>query len=491
MNGPVRAHVSTTSSVRRLSGAVADVLSGASGIAGVRGVVTGRAAKTALHAALENLTDGAVHLGAARVRRAKFKPGRRLDAYYDVRVDDHAGARSRAVMVRWTPAADGHEGAASAPTSRPDGAEVSGPPFRHLVATEPVLGMRVNVSPFDPAFPQLPYVCDPRHVHDALREIVDQRSARRGAATLPSVTTVRYRPGERHVLRYDVPHAGGRPTAAPWTLFAKLYRAGDAERAWRVATTVSEWLEDGSPGFAAARPLAVLPDDDLLVYERCPGRPLTHWLRRAPSRVDEHLRTVGAGLRRLQRPPGPLAADLRVHTFDGEIRAIASTSEHLQVLIPRVGATVRDILDRCGLVHERVPAEPSCFAHGDFKLDHVWLASGEITLIDHDSCTVADPALDVGKFLADLDWWTTRADRWHDVGKAREAFLVGYGADAPEERLVRARMYEVLILTKIAARRVMLWDPEWVERTRLLIDRAAELLDELESDGSPTTSPSR
>jgi hypothetical protein len=465
------------------------VLTGGAGVDGVRTALTGRAAKRALRAVLERLSDGSTEIGPARLRRAKFKPERRLDAYYDVRIHDLADGRtapSRSVMVRWTPA---EVTEAAAP---PDAAGLTdeppapaGPPFRSLVGTEPAMGMHVRVSPFDPTFPQLARVCDPQHVDDALRGIVDAREPARGRNALPAVTAVRYRPGERHVLRYDLP-GRRRGVAAPTTVFAKLYRPGDVQRAWRVATTVSRWLEDGPPGLGAARPLAVVDADDLLVYERCAGTPLSRWLRPGRPSIEGYLRTLGAGLRHLHRPPGPLAADLRTHTFAAELRAVASSCEHVGVLLPTAGAAVHEILDRSAALEARLDGQAPRFAHGDFKLDHAWVAAGRLTLIDHDSCTVAEPALDVGKFLADLHWWTILAGCPASVGPARAAFLAGYGADDPEHQIPRARLYEVLILTKVTARRVPLWDRRWDHRTRILVDRAAALIAALERDTTRT-----
>ena len=68
------------------------------------------------------------------------------------------------------------------------------------------------------------------------------------------------------------------------------------------------------------------------------------------------------------------------------------------------------LLDRARELHERLPQEPPTFTHGDFKSDHVWVAPGGPKLIDFDSCRLGDPALDLGKFLADLQMWFTAYD---------------------------------------------------------------------------------
>ena len=52
-----------------------------------------------------------------------------------------------------------------------------------------------------------------------------------------------------------------------------------------------------------------------------------------------------------------------------------------------------------------LPQEEPGFTHSDFKADHVLVTPQGLALIDFDTCSLADPALDVGKFLADLDYW--------------------------------------------------------------------------------------
>lgn len=103
-----------------------------------------------------------------------------------------------------------------------------------------------------------------------------------------------------------------------------------------------------------------------------------------------------------------------------------------------------------------------------------------MTQLDFDTCTLTDPALDIGKFLADLDWWFTLRGL-SGVEEAQAELLKGYvgagGRDQKlDERLARARLFHVLILVKIVLRRVPIYKKEWVEMTRSLIERAADLL---------------
>ena len=62
-----------------------------------------------------------------------------------------------------------------------------------------------------------------------------------------------------------------------------------------------------------------------------------------------------------------------------------------------------------------------------------------------------------------------------DPERGRARLLEGYGPTS-RDRLLRARLYEVVVLAKLAVRRVSVADPNWAQRTTALFDRCAELL---------------
>jgi aminoglycoside phosphotransferase (APT) family kinase protein len=71
--------------------------------------------------------------------------------------------------------------------------------------------------------------------------------------------------------------------------------------------------------------------------------------------------------------------------------------------------------------------EQPTFTHADFKSDHLLTMPQGLTLIDFDICTLTDTAFDIGKFLADLEWWFALR-RISGVEAAQEELLKGYGA---------------------------------------------------------------
>jgi hypothetical protein len=172
-----------------------DALAGDAGAEGARWMLRAPAPRALLRQQLAAMLPAGQPLGPCKLRRAKFKPGRRLNAWYDV---DLGPAGRRPIAVTWEdpppspdwPAADEMEAEAAAAGQAT--------PFLHLRSTAPDLGLRVLVAPLDPAFGHLVRLSDPLRVPRLLA------GAQVDADGGPwSATTVRYRPGQRHVLRWE------------------------------------------------------------------------------------------------------------------------------------------------------------------------------------------------------------------------------------------------------------------------------------------------
>jgi hypothetical protein len=416
-----------------------------------------------------------------RLHRAKFKPNRKLSAYFDVTVGFRDRDHLRHVVVSWTPAdPDPDSGAAEEPDLRDlQGQAIErglAAPFRRLFGTVPEWGMRILVSPVDPRFPQLISLCEPERVRSMLASVYGVSLAR-----TPSyrVSAIRYRPNERHVLRYDSVERRGRLDG---TIFAKMARGRDAGFDYRVGVHAADWLEGRQRGVHAVRPLACVAENDVLLYPLVHGVPLSQLFKGDDGETGVYLQRTGALLRALHELPSAFEPELKRHDPHREIKLMARASEHVQPLLPDVGARITEVLSRAGAIYDGLPNEPAGFIHGDFKADHILVDGGDLTVLDFDNCQMGDPALDLGKFLADLDYWNSLGGA-PSLPEARRAFLEGYGP-APDARLRRARLYEALVLVKSTVRRIPLFDPGWALRTAGLIERAEALLRATETSGA-------
>jgi len=141
-------------------------------------------------------------------------------------------------------------------------------------------------------------------------------------------------------------------------------------------------------------------------------------------------------------------------------------------------ALLPQFLESVGRLVDIGPEEgPFVASHGGFRTDQLLLVRDEPVIIDLDGLCWANPARDVGNFLAQLRWKAIRESHHAGfVGAAIPSFLEGYGTvrEIPAERW-RA-CYEAVALLKIAGRRFRkLTVSEWSLVPRLL-DEAEALL---------------
>jgi Ser/Thr protein kinase RdoA (MazF antagonist) len=438
----------------------AAVLSGEAGPDGPRAALRPGALRSQVRAALTDLLDHplALALGPCRLRRTKYKPGRRLNACFDVVIP---GQAQRAVSATWRPAGtwpfDPPGQADAEEDARRRGIAA---PFRSLSAVVPADDLRVDVWPLDAAFIGLVRLSDPTYAATVASLVAP-----------PAVTPVRYRPGERHVLRYDVPESPGGG------LFVKLYRDDRGAQTFRVGTAVAAHLEGRCRG-RAPTPAAYLRDDRAVLVPVAKGLPLSVVLRQGRSSASTHLRDTGALLRVLHDAPASLMSLVGRREVGDELSATERATTTAQALVPGAATAVGAVVDTTRQLLARLPDEAPAFTHGDFKADNLIASRAGVSVVDLDRCACADPALDLAKFLADLRWWT--GDRPPaEVASAQDEFLAGYGAVNGHGRVARARALEPLLIVKQAARRIPVHEPAWAARMSTSLAHAQALLEGL------------
>jgi len=435
-------------------------LSGRGGERAVRELLLG-AGQDALAGLLESMAGDRRAVRTLRLRRAHLKPGRKLSTEYDVEL--HGIRRPVAVAATWhcggMPAGALAGAEAGAAELRADGVPA---PMERLWAVDPTERLLVLAAPLDPAFPSLGPLSDPARLGAALAAWDGLLAGGAGAG---AVRAVRYRPGQRHVLEYR------RRGALP--LFVKLYRPGEGGPVATAVHALAELLDAaGTPRIRAVRPAAVLGDGDALVYRRAPGTPLSTPLGAGVPPAAAHAAHVGLLLRTVHaaRPPAPLPS----RDLDGEVRTVRRACEAMAALRPELGALAGAIVDRAA---ERIAAceqEPPTPIHGDMKADHVLWGGRGLHVLDTDRCALADPALDLGKMLADLRVRGVEGGG-SIAADAEGAVLDAYAGPAP--RIDRARLYAALLLVRMAARRVPLAAPDWAPRTAAVLAAARVSLD--------------
>jgi hypothetical protein len=292
------------------------------------------------------------------------------------------------------------------------------------------------------------------------------------------VTPLRYRLGKRCTLRFDLrlrEQQTGAFVAA--TLYGKLYHSADKAAAVRAEMQ----LLAASPALAAAgvklaAPAAFVPELPMLLQSPVSGIPLDLLLNRPPQSprlADEAARAglcgAAAALAALHRSN---VSSTRTRPAADELRRMQQRSARSVPTAP-AGADLHALA--CAL-----PAWLDCLpewgaeitlVHGDCKPSQFLVvpqarAGGrsEVAVLDFDHCGMADPAADVGNFLASL-----RQAELRQALRARKQ--AGAGVGVPVLEPLPTALEEEFLAAYAAARHTSTNFPRraaWYEAVALL-----------------------
>jgi len=313
--------------------------------------------------------------GACQILDAKYEPGVRCTVLYQV--GPH--------LVRGDVAVgDGHNAATGAAGAgvRPPGA----PAARRVIAP----GVELSVFPADPGLPALTAVADPRVLYAAIRQLAP---GTRDRAREQPVRLLRYRPGRRATLLA----AAGDPYVV------KVYH--DPGKALAVAA--ESLALQGALGPAAgplrlAATIGTLPGLPAVLQRAVPGHGLDQLLgspRGRAAGLADAVRSAAQAAAALHRAP---VTSHRLRPVDAELRRFRYRAAQVAGVDPTAGAQLAALADRLISTQPANPTASPGLVHGDCKPSQFRQHRGAVTLLDFDHCGVADPASDVGSFLASL-----------------------------------------------------------------------------------------
>ena len=267
---------------------------------------------------------------------------------------------------------------------------------------------------------------------------------------LGSLSRVRYKPARKALLR-----DGQR-------LYAKIYADDRGAGAFETGRALE------AAGAPVVKPYSYSQGLRVLTHPAIPGVPLAS-LRGNPG-YEQILGEAGQALSRLHSAAVP---DLPRHSWRAELSAAASA---VGAAFPKLGRDAARLSDRLG--DALAARETSAVtAHGDFYDDQLLVTRQGVLVIDLDRAALADPALDLGTFLAH------GAVRGVEE-RAHDAFMSGYELTVDGRSTALA---EAAALLKLAVAPFRTLEPSWpdeVERRVLLAKRRL-------ADATPAGRPSR
>lgn len=444
-------------------GTLDEVLAGRGGVKAVR-EITLHPLSHGLTELLQECFPGGRH-EELRLLRTKYKPSGKLTAYYEIPLG-HDSAVSRHLAVTWSaprPPVD----ATAALQLLPD---ESVAPFSRLAATSADGRTGLLIFPLDPTMPQLGRLSDPAQV----AAVATEMSGGRVPYRFHSVRTVRYRPGQRHVLHATTHHGDGG-------IFVKTDRDASGARAVAVARDLGAELARRCPGAGVAKPVGYSAADRTALWHQVAGAPLSQRVAAQDAGTARLVELVGRAVRALHEHQPPPAASSEAEGLDSigshdvraELAATLRAGEHITTLLPPVGRTYRALATEIAERLDRLPSEPRTLVHGDLKCDNLMVNDGQLWILDLDRSCWADPALDLGKLVADLRWWCSSA--LHLANVLAGCLRLGYGPCDPA-RWARAALFAALFQLKFAARRCAVHQLGWAAHVQAQVAGAATML---------------
>lgn len=381
---------------------------------------------------------------------AKVEPGARSTILYQV------GER---LVIGELPGAATHRGPATAPADRLP--EIAIYDYAH-----------------DPALPSLPTVLDGPAMATLLTAALPECSAGQIQIQRCRVTPLRYRLGKRCTLRFEL-RLRDRTSGATVTraLYGKLYHSErKAQAVYAEMHQLSAALAPHQAQINLAQAVAFLPTLPLILQAPVAGAPLDLLLcqpKRVASAGDPRavagIRQAAAALARLHQVA---RCTERVRAIDDELVRFQERSRQISRVAPAVGAALHALANALPAGLAQLPAwgAESSVVHGDCKPSQFLLAPAAgantaptVALLDFDHCGVADPAADVGNFLATLRQMGVKQSLKQRTGAEgyqqwlrtlEEDFLAAYVAARPCHPAFRQRAtwYQAVALLRKAIR---------------------------------------
>jgi thiamine kinase-like enzyme len=274
------------------------------------------------------------------------------------------------------------------------------------------------------------------------------------------------------VLRYHI--SGITPAdAAPqrMLIYGKIAADGRGALAGPVIDALHEHIldQDGGYQFNIPRSFGFHPDLQLALFEAIPGVPQVAQLLKARLKGQATAPTSQQSLEELIDVCARIAAALhtsgivlgRRRALDDELASLRQGFAIVQHISPELGAQFIAWLEQAQACASASKSSPLCFSHGDFSYTQLIFEGGQSGLVDFDTVCQAEPALDLGQFLAYVRMAARKGQKSGTSAPSElaeqicaqflQTYLAAIGDPADEQQLrLRVPVYELISLLRLA-----------------------------------------
>jgi thiamine kinase-like enzyme len=305
---------------------------------------------------------------------------------------------------------------------RPIVAQVSDRPeikmFPNPVAMIEHLKMALSIFPIDGLIPTLVEATDPHKIASLLAETLPEAASGEFLIKDVRLDLAHYGRYERCVLRYSIEGMQvATQTPHTVTVYGKVEADGSGAATVSIISALRERLQEPEVPYRFRIPhaLGYFPDLKLLLMEALPGKPffkdlLKTWMgqRDHPIGNGEPSAISEVTLERAIRDCALIAATLHSSeiqlgppkTLEMQVAQLREESQVIGRTFPELRAQIDSWVNQTIAFSEAYPAMAPCFSHGDFTYTQLIFDGSAGGLVDFDSICQAEPAQDLGHYLA-------------------------------------------------------------------------------------------
>jgi hypothetical protein len=355
----------------------------------------------ALRQVIPEFVSGALELKSCKIKRMLLKGDGHWAGTYALGIEGPEGKQSLALRGTFTPPALRTTALPAATPNVPLGAEG----WRLVL---PEFGLELVPEPPESELAAMPLLTDAEAARAMLEQGIRENTYpdMQIASCQPEVLS--YKPGSRCTLRY---HLAYPPELAargwPASVIAKTYRK-DSKGRNAYEGMVALWktpLASGST-VTLAEPLAYIPEHKVMVQGPVPAEQsledmlkdaLTADTPEAYAELHGYMIRTAAALAAFHQSGVRYGATV---TLDERWAELHELQARLSTAVPELNGVVTPLLEQLEARAIAAPPDAAVPTHGTFNPEQVLISGPHIGIIDFDDFCMAEPALDVGLFIA-------------------------------------------------------------------------------------------
>lgn len=251
----------------------------------------------------------------------------------------------------------------------------------------------------DVKMPFLSQALNPVHAERFLSHMFLSRTDKEVQIKLRQIRVVRYKPGRRCLVEYELEVMGPETPHEVITLLGKARAKGLDIATYRLceALWISGFHEESYDGISVPQPIGVVPELNMWFQLKVQGTPATDLLMGSDG--IELAGRIAEAIHKVHRLNIPAR---RRHTMADELSILRERLAAVAENNPMWKDRIEWVLAACHRLGSSMPEPGAAGIHRDFYPGQVIVNGNRIYLVDFDLYCEGDPGLDIGNFAGHL-----------------------------------------------------------------------------------------